>query len=65
MNARGEVEFEGHTFEWTVEREEIRVSHPVLGTKSTQLGGSHPYPKVLARMMAGELIRESRRRKPR
>jgi hypothetical protein len=47
-----------YTGSWVVTGRMITVSHPTLGARSTQLGGSAGAPESLARIMLGELISE-------
>ena len=51
-----------YTGSWVVTGRLITVSHPNLGAKSTQLGGSVGAPESLARVMLGELISENERK---
>jgi hypothetical protein len=44
---------------WVVTGKMITVSHPDLGEKSTQLGGSVGSPQSLAKIMLGELISDN------
>lgn len=70
MKARSQsevtVEREGNTYRgtWTIARGMITVSHPVLGSKTTQVGGSDTpeAAQALAKVMLGELITEAESR---
>lgn len=44
---------------WVVTGRMITVSHPALGAKTTQLGGSTGAPESLAKIMLGELISDN------
>jgi hypothetical protein len=48
---------------WVITGKLITVSHPTLGVKSTQIGGSAAAPESLARIMLGELISGSQPRR--
>jgi hypothetical protein len=52
-----------YTGNWMVTGRLITVSHPELGSKSTQLGGSAAAPESLAGIMLGELITENQPRR--
>jgi hypothetical protein len=56
MVCRHGKKYTGH---WMVSTWRITVSHPQLGEKTTQIGGSKESPELLARIVLGELISEN------
>jgi hypothetical protein len=52
-----------YTGDWMITGKLITVSHPSLGAKSTQIGGSRQAPESLAQIMLGELITENQPRR--
>ena len=52
-----------YTGDWMIAGKLITVSHPLLGVKSTQIGGSRQAPESLAQIMLGELITENQPRR--
>ena len=59
MKSKGELEFNGKTFSWSVDRETLAVSHPSLGRKFAKID-PRLAPEGLAQILARELMDDAR-----